>query len=156
MIIKVSRSMTEEQRSQIVDLLEQGGLPVNDLSQVDWLELLVWQESKQIRAVGGLQRCGDSVLLRSIATDPDYRGKGIASSLINQLHLLARDNHFEEVYLLTTDAESYFRGNSNNKGSKTSLDYQPIEREYAPASIKQSSQFSELCPASAILMKKRL
>ncbi|NKB76084.1 MAG: GNAT family N-acetyltransferase [Gammaproteobacteria bacterium] len=157
MISEISKTGDKAQLVAVGRLLKREGLPVSDFHQVDWLALLVWTDGDNILGAGGIQRCGDSILLRSIVTDRDYQGHGIASKLIGRLHTIAQDNHYEEIYLLTTDAENYFKGELlGSKSSKNTLDYQSIEREYAPLSIVHSSQFSELCPASAVLMKKQL
>jgi amino-acid N-acetyltransferase len=50
------------------------------------------------------------------------------------------------LYLLTETASEYFEA----KG------YERISREDAPAALSASSEFSHVCPVSAIVMKKPL
>ena len=60
--------------------------------------------------------------------------------------LLAQSRGVQELCLLTTTAEHFFER----------LGYQRAEREAAPASIRGTSEFTTLCPASAVFMRKRL
>ena len=85
--------------------------------------------------------------MRSLVVRSDYRGRGIAARLVAELEARARKHGFNDVYLLTLDALEYFR---------QQFGYQEIERETAPNGIRQSSQFSGVCPDSAILMYKTL
>jgi amino-acid N-acetyltransferase len=48
--------------------------------------------------------------------------------------------------LLTTTAEDFFRA----------LGYARIARELAPEAIRTTREFSSLCPASSVVMVKRL
>jgi amino-acid N-acetyltransferase len=52
----------------------------------------------------------------------------------------------ESLYLLTTTADAFF----------SRLGYSPASREEAPSFIKNTSQFSGLCPASSVFMCKHL
>jgi amino-acid N-acetyltransferase len=52
----------------------------------------------------------------------------------------------EALYLLTTTAEGYF----------PKLGFERISRGDVPASIQASVEFTSACPASAIVMCKRL
>ena len=85
-------------------------------------------------------------LLRSMATDPVFRNNGIASALVAALFNYGKSQGLKEMYLLTETAESYFA----KRG------FQKISREQAPAAIKQSAEFSHLCPSTAVVMKKEI
>ena len=146
MILEPVRS-PHQQLGQITQLLAGSGLPTEDLEDVDWLVLMVWKNRQEVHGVGGVERCRDSVLLSSVAIDEESRGNGLASRLVGDLHQTAQDQGHEVIYLMTTTASDYF---SERFG------YQVVRREDAPLDIVQSSQFSALCPASAVLMKKRL
>jgi N-acetylglutamate synthase-like GNAT family acetyltransferase len=58
----------------------------------------------------------------------------------------ARSEGVRELYLLTTTAEGFFAG----------LGYRSIPREQAEAVLAGTTQFSELCPASARCMVKTI
>jgi N-acetylglutamate synthase-like GNAT family acetyltransferase len=51
-----------------------------------------------------------------------------------------------DLYLLTTDADAYFDRHG----------FAVIDRDEAPAAIKSTQQFAELCPDSAIVMHRRV
>ena len=85
-------------------------------------------------------------LLRSMATDPAYRNNGIASSLVATLFNYGKSLGLKEMYLLTETAENYFA----KRG------FQKINREETPAAIRQSAEFSHLCPSTAVVMKKEI
>lgn len=129
-------------------LLSTNHLPHSDIAEVDWLVRLGirrnLRQGTEIIAFGGLERCGSSILLRSVVVSGDHRGQKRAHRIIEQLHELARQQHFKEVYLLTTDAADYF--------SRT-FAYNKINRDQVPADIARSSQFSHLCPGTADLMR---
>lgn len=50
------------------------------------------------------------------------------------------------LFLLTTTANEYFSG----------MGYRSVRRSEAPSPIRSTSQFSSLCPATAVCMMKEL
>jgi amino-acid N-acetyltransferase len=60
------------------------------------------------------------------------------------LLLRARTTGLKKVYLLTTDAQAFFR----------KLGFAEVPRESAPEAIRRTAQFRTLCPASATLMAR--
>jgi amino-acid N-acetyltransferase len=85
-------------------------------------------------------------LLRSLAVARDCRGSGVGKALVAEAEQYARSLGVNELYLLTTTAERFFER----------LGYSHTHRESAPDAIRQTSEFSDLCPCSAALMIKRL
>jgi len=85
-------------------------------------------------------------LLRSLAVASDTRSEGLGTALLTQLEEHARSIGITQLYLLTETAEQYFL----NKG------FNRISRETASENIKTTKEFSDLCPASAVLMTKLL
>ena len=59
---------------------------------------------------------------------------------------LARTRGADTVFLLTTTAEKFF----------PRFGFEPISREDVPASVQASIEFQSACPASAVVMRKRL
>lgn len=112
-----------------------------------WLVLKGELRDGVLVSAGGLERCGGSLLLRSVVTHPDWRGQGLAGELVRQLHQAAGQSGHTETWLMTETAESYFQAHHS---------YRPINRDVVPTDIRASSQFSELCPASATVMVRRL
>ncbi|MEO0421342.1 MAG: arsenic resistance N-acetyltransferase ArsN2 [Pseudomonadota bacterium] len=130
----------------IADLLAANGLPTDDLEQLDLSWFLVREAHGHIEVVGGLERCGETALIRSVATAPTRRGRGLAGTLVEALELAASQHGLKELYLLTETAEGFF----------ARLGYVTRARDEVPDAIRTSRQFSSLCPASATVMCKRL
>lgn len=130
----------------IQELLHRAGLPTDDLRCAPGLQVYVLEAEGLLAGVIGLERFGASALLRSLAVEPEYRGRGLGRELVAQLERYAQAGGVERLVLLTETAEAFFRR----------LDYVPIDRSNAPEAIKQSAEFRSLCPASAICMTKPL
>ena len=74
------------------------------------------------------------------------RGRGVGSTLLAEAERYARLREVKEIYLLTTTAERFFARSG----------YERILRDAAPQAIRETQEFSSLCPASSALMRKRL
>ena len=90
-----------------------------------------------------MERHGDSGLLRSVAVDVEWRGRGIAERLIEDRIAWARRTGIRDLYLLTTTAASYF----------PRFGFTPVDRADVADGIKASSEFADVCPSSATVMK---
>ena len=134
-----------ENREAIVSLLQSARLPVEDLPHQLQNFYIAMENSYVVGAIG-LETYERSGLLRSLIVKPEYRKMKIASALVNEIESLGRRLGLTNIYLLTETAKDYF----DRKG------YQTIERTEAPESLKQSSEFSHVCPSTAVLMKKKL
>jgi len=127
-------------------LLAESGLPTDDLSEQDLSLFLVEGTGDSVEAVGGLERRGDVALIRSIATSGKLRGQGVARAVVEELEKLAARSGIRELYLLTESAEGYFGP----------LGYTKLDRANVPRTVRESRQFSSLCPDSATVMSKRI
>jgi amino-acid N-acetyltransferase len=85
-------------------------------------------------------------LLRSLAVDPESRGKGIANGLCARLLQHAERQGIQEIYLLTDSAARFFE----------KIGFHKVARDDAPESIRKHKQFTTLCPSSAVVMRKSL
>ncbi len=133
------------QRETIAATLLLAKLPIEDLPEtLD--NFLVAIENGRLIGVIGLEIYGDYGLLRSLAVLPAHRNKGIAGKLIERLESLAGLKGLKELYLLTETAPEYFASKA----------FQKISRDEVPDEVKTSSEFSHVCPASAIVMKKSI
>lgn len=124
-------------------LLTRNELPVEDIipgKQRFW----IIKEGDRILAVAGLEQYGEFGLLRSLATDPGQRNKGMAAQLLKALFEYAKRASIKELYLITETAERYFE----KKG------FQKIGRDAVPEAVKESKEFSQICPSTATVMKK--
>ena len=129
------------------NILEHCQLPVSDLVSAHWLAFIGWKQDDELVATAGLEVCDGVLLLRSVATAPGHRGRGLASKLVAELHRRASRSGFSHAYLLTMDAAGYFAER---------FGYRDVQRSRAPGGIVGSAQFSRLCPDSARLMETRL
>lgn len=128
-------------------LLARCGLDASDLGGADEpCRILAFGAEDAPSAVVALEGRGPDLLLRSLAVEPARRGRGCAESLVTAVEALARDEGARTLWLLTETAEAFFA----RRG------YEAVERGAAPAAIRATRQFSELCPDAATLMHKPL
>ena len=127
-------------------LLEESGLPVSDLNVEHFEHFLYLGEFDNPSGIIGLEIFDSAALLRSLAVSKNIQGKGYGESLVLAMEDYAKSKNIKELYLLTETAENFF-----NK-----LNYDKMKKETAPESIRDSSEFSSVCPESAVLMMKRL
>ena len=133
----------DEQRQSIIALLQVEKLPVEDLPASLDNFFIATEEGKVIGAIG-LEQYDNYGLLRSMVVDKEYRNKNIASQLVRQLENYTTTIGITCLYLLTETAAQYFE----RKG------YSKISRDEVPVALQASSEFSSVCPVSAIVMKK--
>lgn len=133
----------DKYRESIIALLTAEKLPTADLP--DPLEnFAVSKKGDDVTGIIGLEIYGDYALLRSLAVDNNFRNQGIADKLLQHIEELAAAKSLKAIYLLTETAPEYF----TRKG------YHKITRDDVPAEVQQSSEFSHVCPQSAIVMRK--
>lgn len=125
-------------------LLDSADLPTDDLTAERLA--LVAEVGESVVAAIGLEQFESLGLLRSLVVDPSQRGSGLGRQLVADLERHASAKGVEELWLLTIDADGFFER----------LGYSRRDRDSAPAEIAATEEFSDLCPASAVLMQKRL
>lgn len=129
----------------IKELLQAVDLPTQDLNEKIHLYYSQGEKVSPI-ACGGFEQYDQIGLLRSVAIHQDAQGKGIGKQWVSQLMEEAKKMGMRELYLLTTTAEHFFQ----------KMGFEKQEREKVPQAIKDSEEFSSLCPSTAILMCKKL
>lgn len=127
---------------QVAQLLRDCHLKSDDVTPLTFF--LGYSDNHQLLGVVGLDVCDGVGLLRSLAVQPEARGRGLAVALVRQIELYAQTQSISKVYLLTNTAADFFA----HQG------YQTMARLDAPAAIQSTTQFSSLCPDSAVLMFK--
>jgi amino-acid N-acetyltransferase len=143
-IMKVIQA-NQTHRPAIIELLKAEKLPVDDLpGNLDHFFVAVI-DGEIIGAIG-LELYPPFGLLRSMVVQREYRNQKIAAVLVETLEKHAIDVEISWVYLLTETASAYF----------DKRNYQQIERRDVPDEIKGSTEFSSVCPVSAIVMRKSL
>jgi amino-acid N-acetyltransferase len=136
--------ISETQYSEVIDLLNRNNLPVTDIT-ID-TKIYALLENNEVIGSIGIEIIKKHALLRSLCVDEKHRNKGAAILLVNFLEEAAKREGIESIYLLTTTAEHFF----------ANRDYKNVSREMVPESIRQTSEFKSVCPASATIMKKDL
>ena len=134
------------ERDGLKTALTKAGLPADDVEEP---QPLFWRfESHQDIPVGfgGLEIYGSDALLRSVVTLPPLRQVGIGSAIVEILETEARARSCRAIYLLTTSQAGFFAG----------LGYAPCARSEVPDAVRQSRQFTALCPSAANAMVKRV
>ena len=127
-------------------LLDAAGLPVEDIGAKAPGAFLAAAVGDALVGFVGLEQFGGVGLLRSLIVDPAFRSAGLGRVLVAALESHAGARGISELWLLTIDADRWFAG----------LDYVVRERADAPDSIRDTREFSELCPDDAVLMSKSL
>jgi amino-acid N-acetyltransferase len=127
-------------------LLGSQGLPSEDLSESHLEHFLFAGSDCDPTALVGVELYGENALLRSLAVRPADRKRGLGSRLVAGIEEYSRTRGVEKMFLLTTTAQHFF----------ATLGYQLVERQSAPASIRSTREFSDLCPASSVFMMKAL
>ena len=127
-----------------LDLLGRSELTEQDVAERWGHYFVVREDDGRVVGVAGLEIHGVDGLLRSVAVDPDYRGQGIAASLVEAAMERAKKVSLRAVYLLTTTARDYFA----RRG------FADCPREEAPAGIRESWEYRSGCPSTAAFMKR--
>ncbi len=130
--------------SEVLALIKRSELPIEDINGK--VELFALKVNDDILGTIGIEHDNNSALLRSLSIEEKQRGKGYGEKLVNFLEQTAEEKGIQVIYLLTTTAESFFA----KRG------YSVIGRNEVPPFIKQTTEFSSICPSSAIVMKKQL
>jgi amino-acid N-acetyltransferase len=126
-------------------LLSAADLPTADLRD-EAGRFYVATAGGDLVGAGGLEVHGSAGLLRSVVVEPGARGEGYGTAICDELEARAREAGVDELYLLTATAREFFA----DRG------YRGLDREEAPAAIRSTTEFAELCPESAACMVRDL
>ncbi len=130
----------------VQDLLLAADLPINDLGPERLDGFLIAQDENATVGLIGLEILGTVGLLRSLVVARNARNSGLGGKLVGALESAALAAGITELWLLTIDAERFFQRH----------DFEIIDRTAAPDEVRQTDEFSALCPDSAHLMRKSL
>ena len=131
---------------EVEALLTTEELPSFDLMNSDNVKLFGFELDDNLAGLIGIELYENVGLLRSLVVRSDLRNAGNGKALVAKAESWALNNDISHLYLLTTTAVDFF----------TKLNYELTQRDKAPLSIASTSQFSSLCPSSAIFMHKDL
>ena len=125
----------------IVQLLEAAELPTMGVEEA-LRHFVVADAGGAVVGVAGMEVHGPDAVLRSVAVDGALRGRGLGARMTGRVLQAAREAGLRRVYLLTTTADGYFPRHG----------FRRIHRDDAPDAVRQSVEFREACPASAVAM----
>ena len=142
--IRIDRA-THADAGELQALMDRAHLPTDGLSShLD--AAFVAREGDRVVGSAAIELYADGGLLRSVAVDEACRGTGLGARLTSAAIDDAQQRQLPALYLLTTTAEHFF----------PRFGFERIPREEVPASVQESIEFRGACPASAIVMRKRL
>jgi amino-acid N-acetyltransferase len=137
----VLRPMRPEDLDQGLALLREANLPLQGVAE-DPEAYTVAESAGGIVGMAGIERYGRHGLLRSVAVSPEWRGRGLGGALTEEILARAERDGLEAVYLLTDTAAEFF----------PRYGFRRIERSDVAESVRTSAEFTDLCPASSVVM----
>ena len=130
----------------LIAALRAEDLPVDDLAEPGRNFLAYRTLDGQLVGFAGYELLGADVLIRSVVVSPELRRARIGRNIVPLLLFRAHEAGAKRAWLLTTSASDFF----------ARLGFKPVERADAPTAILATRQASSLCPASAILMRRKI
>jgi len=131
---------------KLQQFLKTNKLPFQDVKLEGSLYFTYQDEDNNIIGSGGLEVYGKNALLRSLAVDEIHRHQQVGIRMVNDLMEKAKHLKIENLFLLTETARTFFE----KKG------FQDIERTEVPEPLRNSSEFTSVCPSSATCMMYKL
>jgi amino-acid N-acetyltransferase len=120
-------------------LLESASLPLEGLGDQFPSAYVIARGGEELVGVAGLERYGNSGLLRSVAVASAVRRTGLGRRLVLDRLASARSNKIERIFLLTTTAAPYFQ----------KLGFLAVARSDVPEQLAASPEFASACPVTA-------
>lgn len=139
----VLRPMQPEDLGPVLALLRGANLPLQGVAERPDA-YIVAESTGEIAGVAGLERYGRQGLLRSVAVSPKWRGRGLGGALTEEILATAERERLEAVYLLTETAVDFF----------PRYGFRRIGPSEVAEGVQGSAEFTELCPASAVVMMR--
>ena len=141
----VTRQLVKSDRelNSLRYFLKANQLPADDLKLSDSLYLTYYDSNEALVGSGGLEFYGDKALLRSLAVSQTMRSQSQGKQIVEDLIEQVKSKGIKEIYLLTLTAYYFF----------LKFGFNEINREAVPLEIKSSTEFSQVCPSSARVMR---
>jgi amino-acid N-acetyltransferase len=131
--------------SEVRTLLERHRLPLDGVDELGDT-MIVAKDDSHVVGVAALELYADGALLRSVAVDSAVQGQRLGHRLAEAALQMAQARAVQSVFLLTTTADRF----------SARLGFEHIMRDDGPPSVQASVEFRSACPASAVVMRKRL
>jgi amino-acid N-acetyltransferase len=142
----ILREATEKDLPAVSRLLEEAELPGEGPDKSVEAAFVVAERDGQLVGAGGIEVYGAYGLLRSVVVRQEMQGRGLGGAIVSERLRWAALRGLRAVYLLTTTAPDFFEGAGFNVLNRSDL---PIE-------VRESKEFSEICPVTATAMVLRL
>jgi N-acetylglutamate synthase-like GNAT family acetyltransferase len=139
----VLRSARREDLEAACSLIEACGLSAAGVEDQFAGAYVIAESKGELVGVAGMEAHGSHGLLRSLAVKESARNAGLGLAMLRDRLTWARERELESVHLLTTTADVFF----------SRYGFVAVDRATAPAEIRRSREFSEMCPDTAIFME---
>ena len=123
------------------DILRQAGLPADVGGHADTALFMATEDGEVLGGVA-VEVYGPHGLLRSLVVAESRQGDGLGRQLTAAVVDEAVRRSLEAIYLLTETAPDFFEH----------MGFSIIERDSAPEGLQASTEFSLLCPDTAVPM----
>ena len=141
----VVHPLEESELSIVEDLLFNNDLPIDDIYEPN-IRFLVAKANDKLIGTIAIEKYDQFGLLRSLVVEKEYRNEKIGERLINHLLISDFSVGITDLYLLTTTAKEYF----------VKFGFREVNRIEVPIELRQTNEFVELCPETAIVMHKKI
>lgn len=143
-MIEITKASDRDQES-VYSLLKLVNLPIEGVADNFHNFFVAWEGNKLL-GCGGVEIYEDVGLIRSVAVHPSFQNRGLGQKLVETIQKYSIEKGLNEIYLLTETAEEFF----------SKLEFNVIPRDEVDNRVKQSIEFTTLCPDSATCMVKTL
>ncbi len=130
----------------LADALAAAGLPIDDLAEPSRRFFRFGDVGGVIGTIGWEEIDETAALLRSLLVLPERRGAGWGAAMTDWALLRLAELGFTDAWVLTTSAE----------GLALRHGFTRIDRATVPEAVRRTRQFAGLCPASTIILHRRL
>lgn len=132
-----------EDLDRVETALRDADLPLDGLRDQFGDGYAIAEADGALIGVEGIEVYGDEGLLRSAAVVRAWRGQGVGDALTRDRIAWARARGLTTLYLLTMTAGDYW----------PRFGFVRADRDSAPAAIRESPEFTEACPSTALFMR---
>jgi N-acetylglutamate synthase-like GNAT family acetyltransferase len=129
--------------SWIKKFLEENGLTIVGVDEWYGNFLIAINERGSPVGVAGFEQYAHAALLRSVAVDKSSRNTGYARALVDAVVNNAKQKGVNTVYLLTENAEGYFKR----------LGFDVVEWAQVDDAVKGSPELTECCERATAMRK---
>jgi amino-acid N-acetyltransferase len=137
------RPATHADLPAVERLLVAAALPAEGVGDFFPGNYAVATRDTEVVAAIGVENYGAHGLLRSAVVADPLRGLGLGAELTRERLDWSRQRGFEDVFLLTTTAASFFE----------KLGFSRVDRGAVPPEVQQAPEFASICPSTAVVMR---